>query len=220
MSAAGMLNEAQLQELEGHLLDTAAHLSAGQLTDEERILVAAHRLGPSAQLGAEFEHVTPWTTWRAPIFWSTVGVAWVLGVEAVLDVGVPLGALVVAFLNLPLAWLRTWAFVVCVGGPAIAFASVAAWMRHYSATNPRSKKALFVTVAVAAMLRGGSVPLLNRLQPVVSRGLPRSEWSSFETTWQAALLVGFLLVSVVGALAMVRFSRRAATEQPVARSTR
>src|SRR4051812_33516863 len=84
LSAQRSLSSEQLDELEAHLRDTLDH-GCGDLSDEEKFLVAAQRLGRPESLGDEYEKITPWASWRAPIFWATAGVAWVLGVEAILE---------------------------------------------------------------------------------------------------------------------------------------
>lgn len=78
-------------------------------------------------------------------------------------------------------------------------------MRRYSAAHPRSTKALFATVAVAVALRLGSVPFLNLLNATAWKGFDAGSWRSFQTTWQAAALVGLLLVASVAGIVLVRF---------------
>lgn len=204
LSTEARLSTEQIAELEAHVWDTADDIASNQLSEEERLLVATQRLGHPLALRDEYEKVVPWATWRLPIFWAAVGVAWVLGVEAILDSAIPIGAFVALRYDLPLIWLKAWAFVVYVGGPIIAFAAVAAWMRRYSATDPRSGKALITTVIVAILLRIGSVPL-GGVMSSAWQGFDARAWSSFQTVWQAAVLVGLLLVAGVAIVAFVRF---------------
>jgi hypothetical protein len=205
LSAESRLTSEQMDELEVHVRDVIDCVSSDELSDEEKFLVATQRLGHPAHLREEYEKLTPWATWRVPMFWAMVGVACVLGVEAVLDLAVPTGAMVAARLNLPLVWLEGWAFVVCVGGPLVAFASVALWMRRYSAAHLRSEKAVFATVTVAAALRLGSVPLLSFLNSTAWRSFDARTGRAFQTVWQAATVVGFCVVAGVAAVVLVRF---------------
>jgi hypothetical protein len=205
LSSEGRLTVEQIDELEAHLRDIIDDLETAALTEEETFVVAAHRLGHPAQLGEEYEKITPFNTWRVPLFWATVGAAWTLGVEAILDLAVPLGTLVAARLHLSLGWMKAWAVVVSVGGPIIALASVVAWMRVYSASHPRSAKALFSTVAVAALLRLGSVPVIGPLSAAAWKGFDLRTGRSFQSVWQTALVAGFLIVASVGVVVLVRF---------------
>jgi hypothetical protein len=205
LAATGEMTGEQIAELEAHLVDIIDDLEGAQLSDEERFVVATHRLGHPTTLRHEFAKLTPWATWRAPVFWATVGVAWVLGVEAILDTAVPLGALVATRHALPMSWLNAWTFVVYVGGPLIAFLSVRAWMRRYSVAHPHSTRALFLTVAAAVAVRLAAMPLGRYVNARAWTSFDRSAWRSFQEAWQASTLAGLLLVAAIGIVVLVRF---------------
>jgi hypothetical protein len=207
MVREGRLSPAQVAELEAHLLDAFEAADQRELSPEERFLIATHRIGRPVELGHEYGKLTPWATWRLPMFWAAVGVAWVLGATAILDTGIPLGALVASRLELPFGWLKAWAFIVYVGGPLVAFAAVGAWMRRFSASDPISAKALFTTVTIAALLRLAATPIQGGLHRAVWRAFDPAAVRSFQTYWQVATAVGVVLVAIVGAVVLVRFRR-------------
>ena len=209
LSTNARLTAEQIAELETHVLDAMDGLRAAQLSDEEKFLIATHRLGHPVHLRNEYEKITPWITWRNPIYWATVGVAWVLGVEAVMEMAVPFGGLIASRASLPSASLSAWLFVVYVGAPVITFASVAAWIHRYSSTHPTSTKALQATVASAVLLRLGSMPLLNLLNDTAWKGLAfsKNSWRSFQSLWQVAAEVGLFVVACVAAIVIARFRK-------------
>lgn len=206
LASEAKLNAEQVAELESHVLDTAENLG-DRLTDEEKFWIATQRLGHPAELRHEYEKASPWTTWRVPIFWATVGVAWALGIEAILDAAIPLGALVAAQLHWPLLYLETWTFGVYVGGPLVAFASVGAWMRRYSIGDPQTTKALLVTTTLAIALRLASVPLLRNLQDVAWAGFNGRSWRSLQSVWQTSGFIGLMITAAVAALVVAKFRR-------------
>jgi hypothetical protein len=198
-----------IAELEIHLIDSMEDLAKTPLTEEERFLVAAHRLGQPAELGPEFERQTPWATWRTPILWATIGVAWTLGVEAIFEMAVPLGVIVGAKLGLTLAWVKAWAALVYVGGPIVTFASVALWMQRYSARHPSSGRAVLATAIIAALIRGLSVPFLSDvLQPAAQALMRARSWWGVYGVVETAALMGFAIVALVGAFAIARLRGR------------
>jgi hypothetical protein len=196
-----------MAELEVHLTDAMDDLSKTPLTEEERFLVATHRLGQPAELAQEFERLTPWATWRTPILWATIGVAWTLGVEAIFGIAIPLGIIVGAKLGLTLAWAKAWAALVYVGGPLVTFGSVGLWMKRYSSRHPSSGRAVLVTAGIAALIRGFSVPVLGVLYPAawaVAKARSYEVYGMAET----CALVGLVIVASVGAFAIARLRGR------------
>lgn len=67
------ITPAAAEELETHLRDAVAELSAAGLTDEESFAVALKRLGHPSGLATEFAAATPGTEWRRRIFWGVLG---------------------------------------------------------------------------------------------------------------------------------------------------
>jgi hypothetical protein len=206
--ADGPWSGEQVDELEAHLLDAMADLRRHGLSAEEQFLVATHRLGHPATLATEYDKVTPWTSWRKPVFWAAVGVAWCLGVEAILDSAMPLGAIALTRLGLAAAWLGPWAFVVYLGGPLIAFASVTSWFRRYPAGHPDSKRALLVTAAIALLLRLSTFAVGRELHAAAWRGFDADGWRALQHLWQLAALVGLSLTACVAAFVLLRFRER------------
>jgi hypothetical protein len=207
--AGAELEVEAIAELEMHLLDSMEDLaSTTPLSEEERFLVAAHRLGHPIELGQEFERLTPWATWRTPILWSAISVAWVLGVVAIFEMAVPLGIIAGASLGITLGWVKLWAVLVYVGGPIVTFGSVALWMQRYSAGDPASGRAVLITTFIAALIRGLSVPLLSDvINPIASKLIRARSWYGIYDVWQIAALSGFVIVASVGAFAILRLHR-------------
>jgi hypothetical protein len=187
---AQKLTTDELDELEAHLLDAMDHLPE-DLSEEEKFLVATHRLGRSTDLHEEYERVVPWRTWQLPIFWATVGVLWCLAIMMVLMFLATFG---VGFARDAGAhpWLvRAIPFVVWLAGPLMTFASVAAWMRSHSTAHPRSETALLVTLSgIALVVTAGALRIVS-MRSVVDVGA----------------LFGVVLVLGVGAAIVLRFRK-------------
>lgn len=62
-----------LAELEEHLRTSVAALREAGLSDEESLLIAQRRLGPTPDLGAEFRQSNPASVWRRRVFWMALG---------------------------------------------------------------------------------------------------------------------------------------------------
>jgi hypothetical protein len=60
-------------ELEDHLRTIIESLATTGLPEEERLLVASHRLGHPDALSAEFAKNDPFATWRRSLVWMLVG---------------------------------------------------------------------------------------------------------------------------------------------------
>jgi hypothetical protein len=202
LDIGGELSQSDLLELENHLEEAIETLMAIGLSEEEAFLVAQNRIGKPNLIRAEFAKVHPFATWRAPVFWAAVGVAWTLGVQVILENAIPLGAFVMTRLALPLLWLKVWTFVALVGGPVIALSSVAAWMRRYPSSHPKTGRALFATLATAVLLLFGLAPLLNRLN--LWKGLDAQAWRSLQPVWQTAARCGLALTTCVGSVVVIR----------------
>jgi len=201
MLADGHLSEEQCRELEDHLLCSLERFDDAPLTEEERFLVATQRLGQPWHLQDEYLKLVPWVTWKVPVFWAAVAIAWVMGIESILDMGVLTGALLIEKAQFGTSLINAWTSLVCVGGPAVALWYVAAWMKRYSTAHPASRRAVLATVAVALVCRVGSLPLLGILHAAVWRGLAAHAAGSFRRAWEVSVWAGILLV--VGATAIV-----------------
>ena len=212
MLANGLLSEEQGRELEDHLLCSLDRFDGAGLTEEERFLVATQRLGQRWQLQDEYTKVVPWVTWKVPVYWSAVAIAWVMGIESILDLAVLTGALLLTRAEFGTTWMKAWTSVVCVGGPAATLWYVATWMKRYSTTHPASRRAVLVTVAVALVCRVGSLPLLGILHAAVWRGLAAHAAGSFRRTWEVSVWAGILLVVGATAMVMLRSPERGGLE--------
>lgn len=62
-----------LAELEEHLRTSVTALREAGLSDEEAFIVASRRLGPTQELGGEFQRADPAPIWRRRIFWIALG---------------------------------------------------------------------------------------------------------------------------------------------------
>ena len=68
------LNTCDLSEMESHLRDEIEDLAGGALSPQEAFIVAAHRLGDTGQIAAEFAKVHGSRMWRRRFFWMLTGV--------------------------------------------------------------------------------------------------------------------------------------------------
>ncbi len=68
------LNTGDLNEMETHLRNEIEALSTGGLAQEEAFIVAAHRLGDTGQIAAEFAKVNGSRMWRRRFFGMLTGV--------------------------------------------------------------------------------------------------------------------------------------------------
>jgi hypothetical protein len=73
VSLAQRLGPKPADELEDHLRTIIDSLEPTGLPNEERLLLAAHRLGHPDALSAEFAKVDPFTIWRGRLAWMLVG---------------------------------------------------------------------------------------------------------------------------------------------------
>ena len=69
----GRLSTAEINELEDHLREALAALPDGDLSPDERFLVATRRLGAPATLAAEFDRARPARVWRDRALWMVAG---------------------------------------------------------------------------------------------------------------------------------------------------
>ncbi len=68
------LNTGDLNEMESHLRDEIEDLAGGALSPQEAFIVAAHRLGDTGQIAAEFAKVHGSRIGRRRFFWMLTGV--------------------------------------------------------------------------------------------------------------------------------------------------
>jgi len=96
---SGRLSTDELNELEDHLREALAALPDGDLSPDERFLVATRRLGTPATLAAEFAKARPARIWWERAWWMVAGYVVVglfcivcsylaVGVEALLGLGI------------------------------------------------------------------------------------------------------------------------------------
>jgi len=108
-----------LDELEGHLRDEFENLAAPNLSDEERFLVAAHRLGAPAPLAGEFAKINGAAIWGNRIFWMAAGLlAWFVlePLAAAVSKGCVLVAALKGFTPNELGWVAFLSKAVVLGG--------------------------------------------------------------------------------------------------------
>ena len=99
-----------VSELESHLRDTVADLSASGLSEEEAFWVAARRLGDVGELAQEFGKINPALLWRHRLFWMASGCLVFLLANS-LGAGIAsLGISTAAVSGFPIAWV--WLFPV------------------------------------------------------------------------------------------------------------
>lgn len=67
------MRHADVDELEQHVRDSLAALTASGLSEEEAFLVATHRVGPAAQLEREFHKVNGNHVWGHRLLWMLAG---------------------------------------------------------------------------------------------------------------------------------------------------
>lgn len=67
------MRHADVEELEQHVRDSLAALTASGLSEEEAFLVATHRVGPAAQLEREFQKVNGNHVWGHRLLWMLAG---------------------------------------------------------------------------------------------------------------------------------------------------
>ena len=68
------LSPDQARELEIHLIECIDDLKRRGLREEEAFWVACRRLGPGAEIAAEFVKAEPSRLWRERVYWMAVGV--------------------------------------------------------------------------------------------------------------------------------------------------
>lgn len=73
VSHSGSVSAQNLAELESHLRDSIAGLTAKGLSDQEAFIVASRRLGAPEMLNAEFRKVNGSYVWRDRIIWMITG---------------------------------------------------------------------------------------------------------------------------------------------------
>lgn len=80
------LGKADIDELESHLREEIESLKTLKLSDEEALLVAAHRLGSPARLSNEFAKVNRSSAFRHRLFWIIVGIVGYIAVPFLIGV--------------------------------------------------------------------------------------------------------------------------------------
>jgi len=66
--------KSDIDEMETHLREEIDSLTASKLSEQEAFLVAAHRLGDTDSLAAEFAKVNTSILWRRRLFWIGAGI--------------------------------------------------------------------------------------------------------------------------------------------------
>jgi hypothetical protein len=163
-------------EMESHLRETVADLSAGNLSEEEAFLVAARRLGSVGELAEEFGKVNPTLVWRHRLFWMAAGCLALLFIRGIHYSAITLGFAAAAASGFP-SW-AVWAVPVCA-------------------------TALFISgcvVTARRMLQRGTDAADRRLRRMTERRVGRT----FFVTAIALLTIGELALQLGSQLAMAR----------------
>jgi hypothetical protein len=108
-----------LDELEGHLRDEFENLRISNLSDEERFVVATHRLGAPAPLAGEFAKINGTAIWGNRIFWMAVGLLTWFVLEPLAEAvskGCVLVAALEGFTSNELGWVAFLSKAFVLGG--------------------------------------------------------------------------------------------------------
>lgn len=68
-----ILDNSDIDELEGHLREEIQHLISLKLSEQESFCVARHRLGDTNSLAEEFSKINVSVLWRKRLFWALAG---------------------------------------------------------------------------------------------------------------------------------------------------
>ena len=167
------LHQADLDELEDHLRESAGELQVAGLSDEEAFLVAARRLGDPGALAGEFAAADPGLRRRLRLRWIVVGALAMLVLGYVSEVGAGFFAggmglipVVPPMLGVAAGLMRIAVFVV--GGLVIwrllTDDRAAGRIRDLGFWSSGLLGAVVIAlllVAAAVLLQGGSVFLLS-----------------------------------------------------------
>jgi hypothetical protein len=103
-----------IRELETHLRETFSAFQGHSLSDAEAFAKAREKLGPAAQLGAEFAKAHQLRIWRDRVFWiALVGCVWMLPFSAGWPMVRELKNSLKASLGTPLQRLSIWFLKAC-----------------------------------------------------------------------------------------------------------
>ena len=167
------LQQADLDELEDHLRESAGELQAAGLSDEEAFLLAARRLGDPDALAGEFAAADPNLRRRLRLRWIVVGALAMLVLRYASDIGAGffVGGLGLVSVGPPLlgvaaGLMRIAVFVI--GGVVIwrmltddRVAGRIRNLRFWSSGLVGAVVVALLLMAAAVLLRGGSVFLLS-----------------------------------------------------------
>lgn len=142
------LRSSDIEELEQHVRDSIASLTASGLSDEEAFIIATHRIGEPDVLAREFAYVNRGHMWSQRMFWMVAGVVGYLGCRLVIGAIASLGGLAV---------FRAGGDGVSIGYAAatvtcLGWALVAVWL--YRVRNADSPKPLFLKFSTSMISLG------------------------------------------------------------------
>lgn len=97
--------DAEIDELENHLMDEISALKSKELNDEEAFMVANHRLGTLHTLKAEYQKVHPNRLWQKRFLWMLMGFVFFILLKSTVDLTAKTVVLLTSFFTVNLTLL-------------------------------------------------------------------------------------------------------------------
>lgn len=171
MACGGACSKSDLDELESHVRDQVDHLLSANLSHEEALSVALHRIGNPDALRAEYAKVNSAGLWQERLLWMLVGILgyWLIGAMASgMSAVCTLGGILVGVHGGTLGAVQagSWALVFgCLVWLCLTRRhAVARWVAAHVIGRPRGRYAMAIGAMLGVMLVGR---LAGNLSPVL-----------------------------------------------------
>jgi hypothetical protein len=203
---SGILDRADLLELQDHLESEIQNLVELGLSEDEAQMVAEKRFGSADKICEEYAKVHPFRTWRIPLFWSFGSLfAYVILNVFTWLVSVSIGIFTIEAGASPLGF-GTVEFVVRVGLVSGVVLTGVCLMKRYPVPKLSSKFYLgFVSVGLTviylALLLGTT--LADSYNQVISS----TAWSSVKYARYLAEITNVVLFLIIGGLIFLYYRR-------------
>jgi hypothetical protein len=196
------LREADVEELEQHVRDAMAPLTASGLDREEAFIIATRRVGAPAAVGHEFAKVNGTHVWSQRAFWLVAGALGYVVCRMVIGASASIGVLLVALAGGRGSSMGYTAVALTCAGWLLVAAMVYRWRDQSARTAPLRRRsaglfAIGVTLAlvVAAAMSFGSQVVMAQLMPMSEFG--RATMMSNLAAWVTAVLMPLALFVVL-----------------------
>ena len=206
LAQSGACRASDLDELEGHLRDDVLRLKDTSLSDEEKFLVAAHRLGDPTSVAREFAKINQGDIWGYRLFWIAAGLLLYFLLDQLAGTASQVSAMIAAAYDYPQLVLALVHFtvkgLVLAGALGLIYLAVKGSPLCALFGSVMARVAIFgLSVGAVALLyfvRTCIVPLIStRILDMKRVGTMAIGTSYASFAWFAVLVVA-LAVAVIG----------------------